>query len=109
MCRSDPQTLAAGIVRDVGPHERKVILGASSQSPTRPLQGVFRSRWNSRIECSADLPTLASESTGRHEPVVRGSLVSCGIIRTYTVTVSLTYIDVELRICRLDLSASFEI
>ena len=31
---------------------------------------LFHNRGNSRIECSADLLTLASESTGIHEPVV---------------------------------------
>ena len=34
---------------------------------------VFRSDGNSRFECSTDLLTLVSESTGSHEPVVGGS------------------------------------
>ena len=34
---------------------------------------VFCSRWNSRIKCSTDLLTLASESIGSHQPVVEGS------------------------------------
>ena len=53
-----------------------LILSASCQSPRRPLDRVFLSRRNSSLECSTDLLTLASESTGGHEWVVIGSLGS---------------------------------
>ena len=49
-----------------------MILSASSQSPRRPLRGVFRSDGDSRSECSTDLYTLVSESTGSYAPVVGG-------------------------------------
>ena len=49
-----------------------VILSASSQSPRRHLRGVFRSDGNTRFECSTDLLTLESDSTGSHAPVVGG-------------------------------------
>ena len=77
---------------------------------------LFRSRWKSRIECSTDWFTLASESTESHEPVVGpgrilSEIASRGIIRICTVT-SPTSIDVGSIapiICRLDPSAPFEI
>ena len=43
-----------------------MILSAGSQSPRRPSRGMFRSRGKSRIECSTNLLSLASESTGSH-------------------------------------------
>ena len=78
VCRSDPQTPVAGPARDVGSSRGvltggNVILSASSRSPRRPLRGAFRSRGNSRPECSTDSPAPASESTGSHEPASVGS------------------------------------
>ena len=46
---------------------------ADSIAESCMLGSPFRSRGNSSLECSTDVLTLVSESTGSHEPVVRGS------------------------------------
>ena len=53
------------IVRDVGPHEGKLDSQRKQSESTSTLtRYLFRSDGNSRFECSTDLLTLVSESTG---------------------------------------------
>ena len=61
---SYPTASVADLARDVGPHmgkrasqRRSQPKQSETQSPRRSLQGVFRSRGNSSLECSTESTT----------------------------------------------------
>ena len=89
------------------PHTPPPHTPAATHAPT----AMSHSHGYSRVECSADLLTMASESTGSHEPAVGGSFGGSRLWNHSFGPIivprpcALTYTDVSsiaLRICRLD-------